>query len=104
MGDTKSTNLNIRIDKDVKIQAENLLSEMGMSISTAVYVFIRQLVREGGIPFLISVGNNSVGNYNLPYIRSKLSEAELQRNDPTIKRLGMEEVMDKYQEKYGYEL
>ena len=104
METTKTSNLNIRIDKEVKSQAENLLSEMGMSLSTAVNVFIRQLIRDGSIPFLISVGKNSEGSNNLQYIRRKLAEAEAQANDPKIERLDMEKVMGKYQEKYGYEL
>ena len=104
MNTVKSTNLNIRIDKEVKSQAESLLSEMGMSLSTAVNIFIRQLIRDGSIPFIISVDKNNAGTYNLQHIRQKLAEAEIQFNDPVVKRLDVDEVMGKYQEKYRYEL
>lgn len=104
METVKTTNLNIRIDKEVKSQAEDILGEMGMSLSTAVNVFIRQLIRDGSIPFLISVGRNNSGNYNLQYIRRKLAEAETQYSDPSVKRIDMQMVMGEYQEKYGYEL
>ena len=48
-----STNVCIRIDTELKAQAEALFSELGMNLSTAVTVFIRQAVRENRIPFEI---------------------------------------------------
>jgi DNA-damage-inducible protein J len=50
-----TTNLSIRIDKDLKAQAEKFFSEIGMSMSTAVNVFFRQSLRQGKIPFEISI-------------------------------------------------
>ena len=44
-------NLNIRIDDNLKKQAENIFSELGMSMSTATTVFFKQVVRYNGIPF-----------------------------------------------------
>ena len=50
-----TTNINIRMDKDLKEQAERLLSELGMNMTTAFSIFLRQTVRQGGIPFIISI-------------------------------------------------
>jgi len=50
-----TTNLSIRIDKELKEQAEKLFSELGMNMTTAFTVFIRQAVRQGKIPFEISL-------------------------------------------------
>ena len=50
-----STNVSIRMDADLKAQADALFGEMGMNMSTAVNIFIRQAVREGRIPFDISI-------------------------------------------------
>jgi DNA-damage-inducible protein J len=47
--------VNVRIDDDVKEQAERLFGELGMNFSTAVNVFIRQAVRQGGLPFAVTV-------------------------------------------------
>jgi DNA-damage-inducible protein J len=44
-------NLNIRVDDKLKKQAEYVLSEIGMSLSTATTVFLKQLVRQNKIPF-----------------------------------------------------
>ena len=46
-----STNVTVRLDSEVKKQAEVLFEELGMSFSTAVNVFIRQCLREGRLPF-----------------------------------------------------
>ena len=48
-----STNVCIRIDTELKAQAEDLFSELGMSLSTAITVYFRQAVRESRIPFEI---------------------------------------------------
>lgn len=44
-------NLNIRIDDNLKQQAEGVLSHLGMNMSTAMTVYLKQIVRCGGIPF-----------------------------------------------------
>jgi len=46
-----TTNLNVRIDADLKKQSEEIFSELGLNMSTALTVFLRQTVRSRGIPF-----------------------------------------------------
>lgn len=46
--------INIRIDDNLKEQAEILFEELGLNMSTAFNVFIRQSIRQGGIPFEIT--------------------------------------------------
>ena len=46
-----TTNLNIRIDKDIKDQAEGIFNELGINMTTAVNIFLRTAIREHGIPF-----------------------------------------------------
>ena len=47
------TNLNIKIDRDIKLKADRLFNEMGMNLTTAVNVFVRQAIFEQAIPFQI---------------------------------------------------
>ncbi len=49
-----STNVTIRMDKDLKKQADELFTVLGLSFSTAVGVFCRQAVMRGKIPFELS--------------------------------------------------
>ena len=48
------TTANISIDYETKIKAQELFSELGMDLSTAVTIFFRQAIRERSIPFEIT--------------------------------------------------
>lgn len=50
-----TTNLNIRIDEELKRQADAIFSELGLNMSTAINMFLRYSVRYGGIPFELRV-------------------------------------------------
>ena len=50
-----TTNVTIRMDKDLKKQADELFSALGLNMSTAMGVFCRQAVRLGKIPFELAV-------------------------------------------------
>ena len=49
-----TANLSVRIDPELKAQAESLFNDLGMSLTTAITVFFRQAVRENRIPFAIT--------------------------------------------------
>ena len=45
---------NISIDAETKAKAQVMLADLGMDLSTAVNIFLRQMLYEGGIPFSIT--------------------------------------------------
>lgn len=45
---------NISLDADLKRQSQELLADLGLDLTTAVTIFLKQTVREQGIPFKIS--------------------------------------------------
>lgn len=47
----ESTNINIRIDKDVKNAAEKIFNELGLNMTTAINIFLRKSIQVQGIPF-----------------------------------------------------
>ncbi len=49
-----NTNITIRIDDGLKKKAEELFTDLGLNMTTAINAFIKQAVREQGIPFTIS--------------------------------------------------
>lgn len=55
-------NVNIRVDEELKRQAESLLADMGLNMTTAVNVFLRQVLRTGGIPFEITTKTDDFYN------------------------------------------
>jgi DNA-damage-inducible protein J len=50
----KSVDITFRVEEDLKAQAELLFADLGMSLSTAFNIFLRQSIREQQIPFAIS--------------------------------------------------
>lgn len=49
----------IRIDETVKAQATSLFNDLGMDMSSAVNIFLRQCLLRGGLPFTVEVPNYS---------------------------------------------
>lgn len=74
-----TTNVSFRMDTELKAQAEALFSELGMNLSTAFNIFVRQSLREGGIPFAIKLEEP-----NKETIAAML-EAERIAKDPNVK-------------------
>ena len=75
----QTTNISIRMDSDVKKQADALFEELGMNITTAFNIFIRQALRDGGIPFDITINNPDKKTV------AAMIEAERITNDSSIK-------------------
>ena len=75
----ETTNISIRMNKEIKNQADVLFNELGMNISTAFNIFIRQSLREGKIPFDISLNQP-----NKETIEAMI-EAERIAKDPSVK-------------------
>ena len=46
--------ISLRVDDDVKKNAERTLDDIGLSMSTAINVFLKAVVRENRIPFELS--------------------------------------------------
>ena len=46
-----NSHINIRVDKTIKNQAQDVFSSLGMDMSTAINIFLRQVIRKNGIPF-----------------------------------------------------
>lgn len=46
-----TTNINVRVDTDLKREAEALFSDLGLNMSTAITMFLKNAVNNNGIPF-----------------------------------------------------
>jgi DNA-damage-inducible protein J len=49
----------IRIEPEVKREASAILDELGLSMSTAMNMFLRAVIREGGMPFEMKVNKTN---------------------------------------------
>lgn len=107
MGDT--TSMNLRIDKNLKKDAEELFDKLGVNMTTAITVFLRQAVRDQEIPFRISAKEN----YNVvsaytekamkhssyeDYVAASLKEADMMVAEGEMKYYTADEIRSKLEE------
>ncbi len=50
-----ATNINIRVDSKIKTQAQDVFTSLGLDMTTAINIFLRQAIRQHGIPFAVSM-------------------------------------------------
>lgn len=49
------TNVNIRMDQNDKMLFNDICEQLGMTMSTAMNVFAKAVIRQGGIPFKLDL-------------------------------------------------
>ena len=74
-----TTNFSVRMDSELKKECEALYNELGMTLTTAINVFLRQSLRSGGFPFEVRLEQP-----NKETIAAML-EAERIAKDPSVK-------------------
>jgi DNA-damage-inducible protein J len=68
--------VNIRIDDELKARADNIFEELGLNMTTAFTMFVRQTIRQGGIPFEITTRVDPFYNTeNMKVLRKSIKEA-----------------------------
>ncbi len=72
---SQSTNLNIRIDSDLKRDMEKIFSELGLTTTAAFNIFAKTVVRERRIPFDLDL--NIHNNETLSVIRDVKNKKNL---------------------------
>lgn len=78
----KTANVNVRIQENIKEQAEKILSQIGLSRAVAIDLFYRQIIMNNGIPFSLTVPKQQVP------IHDTMSEKEFH----TMMNKGMQQV------------
>ncbi len=70
-----TTNINVRVDSELKKSAESLFDDLGLSMSAAITMFLKSAVNYDGIPFEIKRTPNAE-------TRAALAEYEEMRKNP----------------------
>ena len=92
--------ITVRVDAATKKQAEKMLDEMGINMTTFIASSLKALVREKRIPFEMVTSQYLVDKE----IVASLMEAEQEANDPNTKWMSHEEVFGSLREKHNYEV
>ena len=75
-----TTNFTVRMDSDIKKQCEAIYGELGINLTTAINVFLRQSLRAGGFPFDVRLDQPNKETM------AAMMEAERIVRDPPVKR------------------
>lgn len=80
----QTTLVNIRMDKELKKNMEQICHELGMNMTTAFIIFARKMIREQRIPFEVSI-DPFYSESNMKHLRSgikALDQGEGVEHDP----------------------
>jgi len=80
-----TTTINVRVDETVKRNVEVLFDSMGMNISTAVNMFLKQCLMEEALPFQPKVKRNAS-------LEKALSEARSQAKQNGVSDMSLDEI------------
>ena len=81
------SNVSFRIDSDLKAQADSLFAQLGMNMTTAFNIFLRQSVREGRIPFEVTLNTPNAETV------AALLEAQRMMADTGVHGLDVEDAL-----------
>lgn len=70
------TQISIRLENEVKTQAENVCQELGLSLSAAINIFLKKLGREKRIPFDVSVSDPFYSEENMKRLKASIEQME----------------------------
>ena len=77
----ETINVTIRLDREVKEQAEMMFNNLGMNLSTAFNIFARQALRQGKIPF--EIYDPFFSEKNQLELKHRISDIEAGKNIAT---------------------
>ena len=85
--------ISVNIDNNIKQDAQRILGEIGMDLTTAIDLLLRTIVREERIPFELRTKGAYHEDTQRQYIRNELSKSIIEANDPNTKWLSHDDVI-----------
>lgn len=81
------TNLTVRIDANLKKQADAVLSELGLNFSSAITILLKQVVREQAFPLALTLHSSNA-------VYADLLTAQVERKNGYQGRSGRQVLSD----------
>lgn len=66
----KNSVVRSRVSEDLKAQAEDILDSLGLSMSDAIRLFLKQMINAGTLPFELIPNARTLESFNAPVIKS----------------------------------
>jgi len=86
--------ISVNVDGDVKQNAQRILSEIGMDLTTAIDLLLRTIVREERIPFELRTERSYREDLHRRYIQFELEKAKIEASDSSTTRVGHNELLN----------
>ena len=67
------TRLNVRVDNNIKKQAEAVFAALGMNMSTGINIFLAQVARSRAIPFALELSGDTIERRMQTAVDAKIS-------------------------------
>lgn len=99
---SRSANIVTRVDPEVKKQAEDILNKLGLSMSSAMDIFLRQIIIRNGLPFEVTLSNSKplmMANMNKQEFDKALEEGV--KDVKEGKTISVDELLSKLQKERG---
>jgi len=95
---SRSGTITVRVEETVKAQAEPILDDIGINVTTLFNSCLKALVRERRVPFSMEDGSRT------RMIREKLEESLAVADDPNAPRYSHEEIFAPLRKKFDYDV
>jgi DNA-damage-inducible protein J len=87
--------ISVNVEKEVKQNAQRILGEIGMDLTTAIDLLLRTIVREERIPFELRTTRAYREDAYKQYVKAELEKSKLEAAEPNTKWQSHDEVMAK---------
>ena len=92
----KTMTLNLRVNPDVRRRAEEVLSQLGIPMSTAIDMYLKQISMTGGIPFAVTLPKVPV-SVNADLMTNDEIYAKLKAGHSDIEKGNVQDALDAFQ-------
>jgi len=96
----KTKTITIRVEEEVKDQAEEILNNIGITVTTLFVACLKAVIREKRVPF--SLVSSEYGRKEM--ILEKLEESLAVAENPEAKKYSHDEIFASLRSKYGYDV
>lgn len=94
------TNMNIKVDTDIRDDAKRILSQVGLDMTTAVNLFLIATIREKGLPFeLTTISRKMSEDEAISILANRLRTAEIQEQQGQMRNF--DDFVKELKLKYG---
>jgi len=87
--------ISVNVDGEVKQNAQKILGEIGMDLTTAIDLLLRTIVREERIPFSLQTEKAYRDDIYRQYVKLELDKSKLEVADPNTKWVSHDDMMDR---------